>query len=163
MQQQQEQQKQKASSSSRPQRPSLSDQLASIGAKADALTKDIRQTHGLASTVAMAATRDAPLCTFPAHAFVVGRLECRFPSPVTFFRDRCEYTFHHPFEAIEVLMIMFYKDMAHTTFSATTFRFRLLKRLAAFRGGDYEAGNDITITLPASAIKIAKDVVRLGK
>jgi len=143
----------------------LSDQLASIGAQADALTKDIRKTHGLITnnsnnSSSRATGRDAPLCTFPAHAFRVGRLECRFPSPVAFYRDRCEYTFHHPFDALEVRMIMYYKDMAHATFSATTFRFRLSKALAAFRAGDHEAGDDITITLPPSALKIAKEVVR---
>ncbi len=101
----------------RPVRPTLSDQLASIGAQADSLTSQIRKTHGLDATTPSSFTTLGPVCTFPAHAFAVGRLECRFPSPVQFFRDRCEYTFHHPFEAAEIRMVMYYKGgwMQHTT------------------------------------------------
>ena len=88
-------------------RPSLSEQLSSIGAKvthlphtyyyiypincrpslpsqAEALTADIRKTHGLQHH--QLSPLDSPLCTYPANAFAVGRLECRYPSPVAFFR-----------------------------------------------------------------------------
>ena len=98
-------------------RPSLSEQLASIGAQADSLTSQIRKTHGLdtSATTPSATTTTTPVCTFPANSFAVGRLECRFPSPVQFFRDRCEYTFHHPFEKAEIRMVMYYKGGATST------------------------------------------------
>ena len=100
----------------RPVRPSLSDQLAAIGAQADTLTHHIRKTHGLDAPPRSSV--GTPVRTFPAHSFAVGRLECRFPSPVQFFVDRCEYTFHHPFEAVEIRMVMYYRGESashHTT------------------------------------------------
>ena len=119
------------STRTRPVRPSLSDQLAAIGAQAATLTQQIRTTHGLDTTATATATgrtttpmasMASPLCTYPATSFAVGRLECRFPSPVQFFADRCEYTFHHPFESAEIRMVMYYRGgwmSRHTTSSHT--------------------------------------------
>ena len=89
-------------------RPSLSDQLASIGAKADALTADIKTKAGM-STDGIGGSNDVPIFVVPSKCLSVGTLNCRFPSPARFFRDRIEYTFHHPFESTEVEMVMFYR------------------------------------------------------
>lgn len=93
---------------------------------------------------------DHPLPLFTTHLLLI--------------RDRCEYTFHHPFENTEVRMIMYYKDMSQITAAGTAFRFRLRKNLAAF-SGDFEASNNnhsISITLTASAIVAIKDIVNMG-
>jgi hypothetical protein len=91
--------------SERPQRPSLSEQLAAITANASNITKDIRSKHGLDSTDDL---HNPPLVTLPAKSFSVGTLCCRYPSPTRYYKDRLEYTFHHPYENSEVLMIMYY-------------------------------------------------------
>ncbi|KAF1779803.1 hypothetical protein GQ600_16191 [Phytophthora cactorum] len=72
----------------------------------------------------------------------VGKLECRFPCPATFSSDRCTYLFQHPFEAKEVLMIMYYRDMLHASVHTAdkSFRFRLSRVLEQF-GDDYSPIN----------------------
>lgn len=89
-------------------RPSLSEQLASIGAKAEALTADIKAKAGMPAD-ATAGASDAPLFVVPSKCLSVGTLNCRYPSPARFFRDRIQYTFHHPFEATEIEMVMYYR------------------------------------------------------
>ena len=84
------------------QRPSLSEQLAAITADADALTKDIRAKSGLDKEDN---SFDQPIVVLPAKSFSVGTLCCRYPSPTRYYRDRIEYTFHHPYENSEVHMI----------------------------------------------------------
>ena len=64
-----------------PCRPSLSEQLASIGAKAAALTMEMKQTHGLVDN----SNDGKPIHCFPANNFTVGSLRCRYPSPVSFY------------------------------------------------------------------------------
>jgi hypothetical protein len=81
-------------------RPSLSEQLLMISRNAESITENIKRTHGLgleidpkrnrATTIATHSgssnsSSGAPICTFPAMSFVVGKLECRYPSPVAFF------------------------------------------------------------------------------
>ena len=73
-----------------PSRPSLSEQLASIGAKSAALTLEIKQTHGLVDKIS---TAGKPLHCFPANSFVVGSLHCRYPSPVSFYQVRSLWLF----------------------------------------------------------------------
>ncbi len=92
--------------SERPQRPSLSEQLAAITANASNITKDIRSKHGLDSADDL---NNPPLVTLPAKSFSVGTLCCRYPSPTRYYKDRLEYTFHHPYENSEVLMVMYYR------------------------------------------------------
>jgi len=41
--------------------------------------------------------QEQPVLTLPTSGLRVGRLEARCPSPARFFRDRCEYAFHHPY------------------------------------------------------------------
>lgn len=120
-------------------RPSLSEQLAQIGAKADEITRDIKKNAG----ISVSAVSDSPLMSCPAAGFQVGSIRCRYPSPVSFFRDRCEYTFHHPFEPTEIRMIMYYRDMTDIRISGTgqpIVSFRIAKRLVCF-AKDYDPSN----------------------
>ena len=71
----------------KPVRPSLSEQLASIGASAGSITDEIRKTHKLDDHHGTASGK--PLLRVPARAFTVGKLGCRYPSPVQFFADQC--------------------------------------------------------------------------
>ncbi|RLN47787.1 hypothetical protein BBJ28_00003885 [Nothophytophthora sp. Chile5] len=135
-------------------RPSLSEQLKSISQGAQAITKQLTSVYNLGEHTApvLASSSNGsshqqlavdPLA-FQATtiSLVVGKLECRFPCPVTFARDRCTYLFQHPFEAKEVLMIMYYRDMEHSALNLAdrSFRFRLSRVLEQF-GADYNPTN----------------------
>ena len=119
------------------QRPSLSEQLAAISASAGALTATIRANAGLDSAGDVA---DPPILVLPAKAFSVGTLSCRYPSPARFYRDRIEYTFHHPFEASEILMNMHYSDMIGVQLIAGKLKFKLPRRLMHF-SADFNPNN----------------------
>ena len=93
----------------RPKRPSLSQQLASIGAKAGGITDALEKKHGLNG--GRDAAGDPVLFQVPSVAFVVGKLESKFPSPVQFYGSRCVYVFHHPYDAKVITMEMHYADM----------------------------------------------------
>ena len=148
-----------ASMATRPTRPSLSDQLAAIGAKAEALTLDIRQKNGMNSappisnnsnnhnnnnnanqSIQQTVPQEGLLFTVPAKLFSVGTLSCRYPSPISFYKDRCEYSFAHPFKNMEVQMVMHYKDMRNVSITGQSFRFRIPKRMAIFPT-DYDPSN----------------------
>ena len=144
-----------ASMATRPTRPSLSDQLAAIGAKAEALTLDIRQKNGMNSappinnnsnnnnanqSMQQTVPQEGLLFTVPAKQFSVGTLSCRYPSPISFYKDRCEYSFAHPFKNMEVQMVMHYKDMRNVSITGQSFRFRIPKRMAIFPT-DYDPSN----------------------
>lgn len=79
----------------------------------------------------------------------VGRLDCRFPCPATFAPDHCAYLFQHPFEAKEIHMIMYYRDMTDVSVAPRdkSFRFRIHHELHQF-GADYNPAN------PQHCIKI---------
>lgn len=117
-------------------RPSLSEQLASIGAKAEAITTDIRLKAKIEAPSNSAAGGggggDAALFSMPARCFTIGSLSCRFPSPIHFFSDRCEYIFNHPFEASVINMIIYYRDMSAISILGTKLKFKLPKKLACF-------------------------------
>ncbi|KAF1779812.1 hypothetical protein GQ600_12430 [Phytophthora cactorum] len=91
--------------------------LASTGAQA--ITAQLASTYNLSIAPALTASSSSgqvdPLgkdkVAFQATTIglSVGKLECRFPCPATFSSDRCTYLFQHPFEAKEVLMIMYYE------------------------------------------------------
>ncbi len=74
------------------QRPSLSEQLATIGSGAAKIGAGISSRFGLEQP------SQQPLLRTPAQTFVVGKLTAKHPSPVAFFRDRCTYSFYHPFQ-----------------------------------------------------------------
>ena len=125
-------------------RPSLSEQLASIGAAAGSITAGIREDFGLPST-------EKALKTTPARCFTVGKLTARYPSPVQFYADRCTYTFHHPYEAREIDMSMFYVDMRAISLHGPTLSFKIAHHLVHF-SDDYDPARDaLTIELSSSA------------
>ncbi|CAM9388645.1 unnamed protein product, partial [Hapterophycus canaliculatus] len=92
-------------------RPSLSEQLASIGKAAQEITMGLRLSHGLKPL-------NGAMLTTPSESFLVGKLRCKYPSPVMFFNHKCVYTFHHPFEASRITMEMFFRDMRCATLEA---------------------------------------------
>jgi hypothetical protein len=118
----------------KPGRESLSDQLAKIGDSASTFTNDMRKKHGLPEPAA------GVLKSTPSSKFVVGRLDCKFPSPVQFYGNRCVYTFHHPFQSAEIRMEMFYSDMKSAQVSGRTFQFKIGHALREF-GDDYNFRN----------------------
>jgi len=137
-------------------RPTLTEQLADIAAKAEGLTREIRQTHGLSDKKSYG----TPLHCFPANAFAVGTLNCRYPSPVSFYQDRCEYNFYHPHERSEIKMVMFYKHWSKVLFSSGRLRFTLSNRLTLFKDFDPSNSNhSISIEMPASALLSVKALI----
>ncbi len=87
----------------------MSEQLASIGNIASDITKEIKNTHNITTS-----HNEPVLLTIPSKTFVVGKLQAKFPSPVNFFSNRCEYAFHHPYESSMINMVMYYNDMYAT-------------------------------------------------
>ncbi|OWZ24730.1 hypothetical protein PHMEG_000165 [Phytophthora megakarya] len=132
-------------------RPSLSEQLKAISRGAQAITAKLTTTYNLPNAPALTSsssdqygqlTHDKNAFQATTIGLTVGKLECRFPCPATFSSDRCTYLFQHPFEAKEVLMIMYYRDMMHASVNMTdhSFRFRLSRVLEQF-GNDYNPAN----------------------
>ena len=115
-------------------RPSLSEQLALIGNSAESINSKLCSKFGLEQSSALLRT--------PAKSFIVGKLTAKHPSPVAFFRDRCTYSFFHPFQSKEIQMVMYYRDMQGVRVSAVsqTLSFRLDKVLQQF-GRDYNPAN----------------------
>ena len=156
----QKQKNKKMMKKKRPQRPSLSEQLASIGSAAEAVTHGIRSKFGLpgargngngngngntASSSKTTAKESAqstgvvPLLECPARGFTVGKLRAKSGTTVTFTRQAAEYVFFHPFAAAEIRMRMFYDNMESPEViqSRRLFRFRINKQLDKFRGDHY--------------------------
>lgn len=130
-------------------RPSLADQLKLIAQGAQDITAQLQQSYKLPNHrssggsryVAMQQT-DAVLMQATTVNMIVGRLECRFPCPVHFAEDHCSYLFQHPFDAKEIQMIMYYRDMVQVHISShdNCFRFKINRKLHQF-GDDYCASN----------------------
>mmetsp|Transcript_12624 Transcript_12624/g.25082 ORF Transcript_12624/g.25082 Transcript_12624/m.25082 type:complete len:258 (+) Transcript_12624:170-943(+) len=126
----------------KPKRPSLSEQLASIGAQASSLTASIKANAGMETEQAsMSSDGEPPVLSTPSKAFKVGSLECKFPSPVLFFKDKCTYTFHHPYKPSEIFMLMRYTDMSSPTLTKPSghigdvrFRFKVMRSFEQFKG-----------------------------
>lgn len=110
-------------------RPSFTDQLAAISMKAGDLTLDIRKKAGLFNEND---GRIMPLFTVPTHCITIGTLSCRYPSPVEFYPDRFQYVFHHPYEASEVHMTIYFKDMIATAILGNKLQFRILRHMIHF-------------------------------
>eukprot|EP01041_Mallomonas_annulata_P013739 gene13739-29215_t len=131
-------------------RPSLSEQLASIGANADALKASIRHNAGMETRIN---SFDTVLFSSPSTSFQVGKLTCRYPSPVQFYRSRCEYTFHHPYQSTEIRMVMYYQDMNQLTCTDNKpyrISFRVARHLVHF-SDDYDpsrADSFVSIDFP---------------
>lgn len=115
-------------------RPSLSEQLASIGSKADAISRDIAGKYGIET-----GGKSVSFST-PSLKFTVGRLECKYPSPVAFDSEKCMYTFQHPFASKEIRMYMYFRDMRKVSVRNTTLSFKIMKHLEQF-GDDYVISN----------------------
>ncbi|GMI14941.1 hypothetical protein TrLO_g10405 [Triparma laevis f. longispina] len=123
----------------KPKRPSLTEQLASIGAQAGALTSEIKKKHGMEED--MRENDEPPVLVSPSKSFKVGSLECKYPSPVQFYKDRCVYTYHHPFQPKEILMVMRYADMSQpqltkpaSRIGSVRFRFKVMRDFEQFKG-----------------------------
>ena len=80
------------------------------------LSSELREKHNLLED------SDPPLFSMPSKSFTVGKLNSKFPSPVFFFQDRCEYNFIHPFEAKQITMIMYYRDMSYLTLDKVKYK-----------------------------------------
>ena len=85
-----------------------------------------------------------------------------------FYRDRCEYVFHHPHELSEISMIMWYRDMvACTVLGGSKFSFKIPKKLNHF-SADYDPSNPVhTVVIetatPSSILLIREKVLPLVK
>jgi hypothetical protein len=119
------------------QRPSLSEQLASIGDNASKITLDIQAKHGLAPK-----QHSRPVLAVPSKMLVVGKLQTKQPSPVQFMPDRVTYHFMHPYQRKEIWMEMFYRDMVDASLDTANrlFTFRIPRILQEF-GDDYNFEN----------------------
>jgi len=122
----------------KPIRESLTDQLAKIGANAGDFTSELRKKHGLEEQTGRNGV--GVLKSSPTNKFTVGRLDCKYPSPVTFHADCARYTFHHPHSNSEVMMSMFYTDLKRAQVVGRTFRFKIDHALSQF-GDDYDHRN----------------------
>lgn len=143
-------------------RPSLSDQLAAIGSKAEAITADIRAKNGLDNndgSYAHTGVDPSLLFTLPARQFNVGTLQCRYPSPVRFYSDRCEYSFAHPYQSLEIQMIMYYKDMTNAALGNDNFKFKLAKKLVNFPS-DYDPSNLSHVVCIQLVSTLASSIIR---
>jgi len=116
-------------------RPSLSEQLAAIGNSASDLTSQIKKTHNLDGDNHKNNNKPLQKALLAAGAqnFTVGKLTCKFPSPVNFFNDRCTYVFHHPYEPKEINMVMFYADLKNVSVVGKTLKFKIGHPLSEFR------------------------------
>jgi len=119
-------------------RPSLSDQLKKLGDAAGDFTSELRKKHGLEEQTGRNGV--GVLKSTPSNKFTVGRLECKYPSPVTFHADCARYCFHHPFANQEIAMTMFYTDLRRPQIVGRTFRFKISHALSQF-GSDYDQDN----------------------
>ncbi len=138
------------------QRPTLSEQLAAITADADALAKDIRAKGGLDKDDNPS---DPAIVVLPAKSFSVGTLCCRYPSPTRYFRDRIEYTFHHPYENSEVHMVMHYCDMIQTALAGGRLKFKLPRRLVHF-SSDFDPNNPTHVIAIELGTSAASTIIR---
>lgn len=140
----------------RPARPSLSEQLSAIANKAGDLTADIRAKAGLPDPTQSIGRGDGPaLFTSPAKNFTVGTLQCRYPSPAVFYRDRLEYVFHHPFQASEILLVLYYRDMQGLVLSPNPqpgkMYFRVPRKLVHF-ATDYDPSKHYVVLYLSSTL-----------
>lgn len=134
-------------------RPSLSEQLLSIGQQANQITSSLQKSQDTP-------VRDSPLLSVPAHSFAVGRITSRYPTPILFFASHCEYKFYHPYEASEITMCMYYAHMEALVIKAGRISFRLPKALCHFKG-DYDPRNTRHVVSVQLAGEGATDRIRI--
>ena len=111
-------------------RPSLSEQLATIGKDAVSITDSLTRTKSCT---------DSNLFSTPSQQFIVGRIACKFPSPIHFSLDKCTYAFHHPYVNKEIQMHMYYCDMHNRAWKKgrRLLTFKVYRALEQF-GTDYD-------------------------
>lgn len=147
---------------SRNPRPSLSEQLANIGAGAGAITDELRKRHGLEHAKSV-------LFATPSMMFVVGRLESKVPSPVAWHTDHCAYSFQHPFQrGTRIDMQMRYSDMAQPVLRSDKigghfFEFKICAPLSCY-GIDYDPGKrdhkvKIRLASGTDAERVKRDIL----
>jgi hypothetical protein len=126
---------------SRPnQRPSLSEQLASIGQNASDITASIKKKAGITDSE----MKSSALYSCPAKSFSVGNLQARMcTSLVYFYPNRCEYVFHHPYQtSTEIHMTMYYADYQSVKLANNKFKFHVAANLhQCFTSSDYDPSN----------------------
>jgi hypothetical protein len=153
----------KRASTPLPTRPSLSEQLGAITAQASAITLDLKKRNPGISGSASAGSSTL-IFTCPVKDLVIGSLHSKYPSPVSFYNDHLEYVFHHPFAALEVTMVMYYKDMSSTSLlvglQGAKFSFKILKKMAAFPSThDYDPSNPIhAVVIEFATLSTAQDM-----
>jgi hypothetical protein len=144
------------------QRPSLSEQLASIGSEAEKITNGLRERHGMK-------TCSTCLFTTPALLFVVGNLESKSPSPVEFHHTHVSYSFQHPYQTkTRIDMTMQYGHMVNARvrqdkISGKFFEFKIQAALEHY-GIDYDPGKSehvvkIRLASGTDAERIKRDIL----
>lgn len=122
----------------KPCRPSFSSQIALIGLTAQRITDDIKQidqktNSQLKITIYTSKRENSDLLfSMPTKCFIIGFTRCKYPAPVSFYKDRCEFAFYHPHESSEIQMIIWYRDMISFSYSNCKLSFKLRKSLVHF-------------------------------
>jgi hypothetical protein len=97
-------------------RPSFSEQLSKITDNVTAVTTKLQENHHMLPPTSSISSSEIPLLIVPIRAFTVGSLSCKHPSNVKFYSYCLEYTFYHPYEASEILLVMYYRDFVVSSF-----------------------------------------------
>ena len=142
----------------RPTRPSLSQQLATIGQQASGITAEIKKRAGITESMA-----DLAIYSCPARSFSVGNLQARVcTSLVYFYRDHAQYVFHHPYQtATEISMRMYYRDMQTYRLANNKFSFHIASNLhQCFTTSDYNPGNPSHMIVVEFASSLSVDEVK---
>ena len=147
-------------------RPSLSEQLASIGANIDSVTENMKKGRAylqsgnndvvIRSRNTSASTDPSTLFSAPTRSFGVGNLISKYPTPVTFYKNRCEYEFYHPYENTVILMIMYYADLKNLSIQGYKIRFKVPRKLALFLA-DFDPNNPFHLIVIELASELSMD------
>ena len=128
-------------------KPSFSSQLKLIGSIAEQNIADIKEIGFIRASQY---ERKEPIChedsdvvlSMPTKCITIGFTSCKYPAPIHFYRDRCEFLFYHPFETSEIYMVVWYRDMISFSFICRKFSFKLLRQLCHFPF-DYDPNNPL--------------------
>ena len=127
-------------------RPSLSSQLASIELAAQQITAGVEDMKNQAGSSVQSKNSNSKgneldvLFSMPTKCLSIGFTSCKYPAPITFYNDRCEFVFYHPYESSEIKMIIWYRDMTACEYFNCKFSFKLEKKLGHFLF-DYDPNN----------------------
>lgn len=122
------------------QRPSFQDQLQSITMNIEKVNLNLNSKLNPNATTNI----DQMLFSIATKSFMIGSLTCKHPSPMKFYSTHFTYIFYHPYEATEILLQFYYKDLDNfcitSTMEISRFRFRINSRLIQF-DRDYDCKN----------------------